>query len=1263
VASRGEDDRWRGHDRGPPTAPAGRSAPVDPRTTPLTQPRTRTHRPETQTAGARPRTVQHQHARGGLLRAAARGLGIVLLTVLPLAALGLGLVYVKLQYGSIPLHFMVEPIRNALRAELDGIEIGIGDAALFRNAAGGIELRLLNVSLASSKGDTAVRTDEALVGLDAAALLTGRVAASRIVLVAPRLALSREPGGNLALRHALIPPGQLPTGRPDDGLHPAGPVTVAEGNAAGPGAPVAARVNPGQWLGDLVKRARRGGDATSHLKAFGVRDAVLEIEDGRQSSIWTVPEFEIEIDHHKNRSVVRGQGRVAPGGETFSLGFLLEEAEKAQTLKLKTTFNGLRPRALARAIPQFAGLAGVDLALEGSGDIGLTSDGDVIDAALNVVFEGGRLAFGGETALGMEGGTLVARYDRSDRRIVVAPSTFRLEGAWVTVEAVAAPVFADGQAEPVGWKFQVAGRDGAVAGVGGAPGVPIEQLEVQGWISPVTGSTELQRIVFKAGGASVEATGSHSGSGTGTTALEGRIGPFDVAGLGRIWPTGLVPRLRAEVVDRLVGGRIAGGQFRLASGDPRGLDGSGRLTLSLTAEDIALATFAGAPHLTVPRALITVAGPRLELSVPDGQIAFAGNRRLALKGGQLVVTGLDQPVPELEVEGRMQGALSAVMELASHDAVGLIRPDQVPPGTEGRIDAQWRAVMPATGRPTLSDVRLDAKARVSDGRIPNVLGTHDVTGANFTLGVSERTIDVKGEMLLAGVVAKATGQWILSEGGERQAPLTISARLDGADRRQLGLDIEEFVDGEVPLEVQFTPGVGEHSKVSVSANLTGAALMLDGLAWRKDPGRPARLTFDVVRIKGSRSLELQGFRIAGESITVNGTIVIGPDGKAESYKFPGFSLNVVSNLEIEGMRRAGRGWEIKARGKTFDGAELLKSLYTVDQTAQVRRGKPDGTIEIDAMIDTVLGTNDATFKSVHLKLRKSGDSILGLELDGQLDSGQPITARMTSGGGQNRIVHVTTPDAGRALRAIGIYSNMLGGAGELWVYLDGRGTAERAGRIQVSRFRILGDPIVSELVQGADESRPAIATGTPRAQRRVVREEIQFETLRGSFATGNGQVAIESLNAAGPLIGASVRGKMDFRVGRLSLGGTYVPLSGLNRALAGIPLVGEILTGPRGDGIFGITFAVDGPMTRPNVIVNPLSIVAPGVLREIFQMVPDNPQVTPAREGPRPTGGGARVRSSEPEAARRPESGGAAAKSRTLDGWSSQTAPSKGGRN
>ena len=92
-----------------------------------------------------------------------------------------------------------------------------------------------------------------------------------------------------------------------------------------------------------------------------------------------------------------------------------------------------------------------------------------------------------------------------------------------------------------------------------------------------------------------------------------------------------------------------------------------------------------------------------------------------------------------------------------------------------------------------------------------------------------------------------------------------------------------------------------------------------------------------------------------------------------------------------------------------------------------------------------------------------------------------------------------------------------------------------------------------------------------------------------------------------------MRGKVDFRAQTLNVGGTYVPLSGLMRAPAPIPLLGPLLTGPRGEGMFGITFAIQGSMAKPQVIVNPLSLLTPGIIREIFQMTPEDPRVRAAR--------------------------------------------------
>ena len=81
------------------------------------------------------------------------------------------------------------------------------------------------------------------------------------------------------------------------------------------------------------------------------------------------------------------------------------------------------------------------------------------------------------------------------------------------------------------------------------------------------------------------------------------------------------------------------------------------------------------------------------------------------------------------------------------------------------------------------------------------------------------------------------------------------------------------------------------------------------------------------------------------------------------------------------------------------------------------------------------------------------------------------------------------------------------------------------------------------------------------------------------------------------------------------------------RALAPIPLLGPLLTGPRGEGMFGITFAIQGSMAEPQVIVNPLRSITPGIFREIFQITPEDPRVMP-RDQPPARNDGARASSS-----------------------------------
>ena len=87
----------------------------------------------------------------------------------------------------------------------------------------------------------------------------------------------------------------------------------------------------------------------------------------------------------------------------------------------------------------------------------------------------------------------------------------------------------------------------------------------------------------------------------------------------------------------------------------------------------------------------------------------------------------------------------------------------------------------------------------------------------------------------------------------------------------------------------------------------------------------------------------------------------------------------------------------------------------------------------------------------------------------------------------------------------------------------------------------------------------------------------------------------------GDTVGGTARGFIYTDRRQYDLTGTYVPLFGLNNAFQQIPILGPLLGGREGEGLVGVTFAVQGPLDNPVFRINPLSILLPGAFRELFE--------------------------------------------------------------
>ena len=106
-------------------------------------------------------------------------------------------------------------------------------------------------------------------------------------------------------------------------------------------------------------------------------------------------------------------------------------------------------------------------------------------------------------------------------------------------------------------------------------------------------------------------------------------------------------------------------------------------------------------------------------------------------------------------------------------------------------------------------------------------------------------------------------------------------------------------------------------------------------------------------------------------------------------------------------------------------------------------------------------------------------------------------------------------------------------------------------------------------------------------------EGIRFTDFEMKFKNYKGLTTIEEMYAIGPAVSILMDGYIESKK-LISLSGTLVPATTINRTIASIPLLGNILVGKKtGEGVFGVSYKIKGPPGNLNTTVNPIKTLTP----------------------------------------------------------------------
>lgn len=1218
-----------------------------------------------------------------------------LVLLIAVGAVG-GMAYVRLAHGPISLKFLTPYIEKGINAELAGLTARMDEALLAVSDDGILEFRLSNLRLTQPDGDVVATIPLAAVELSRSALWSLQLVPARIDLIGAKLSLTYTEaagltmnfvtGNEAAARDLTAPLSSQASTNPAAAPQPASPGNIEAMNQR--------RFDLGGMIADATAKARDRLKGASFLNQIGVRDGSIALDNLGVRSQWRVTEGVVDLLHGDVGSAVSAKATIASERGPWTLTLRSEATDNGGAVQLAATIRGLVPRTLGLAIPQLSLLETLDAPINADSMLTLAGDGKVLTGNLGIAIGRGQflLPAVGDVPFAMDNGQIGLTYDGKLRRFELSQSMLSWGNSRVGLVGSAVGDTSDTNR---GWTIDLATAGGQLtAEEFGVPPVAIENGVLKGRLLPGAGDVVVTQLSFKAGGTMFSSSGQFltgAAPGAGGAKFDATIGPTTADTLKALWPRALASGGRTWVGERIKRGTVKSGVLHFVSGTfaQRGSlplqdqkpgtvpaqDGTlRRLTIAMEAADITAQPLRWLSPVEAPRALIRLENQAIEITVPDANIVISPTRKVPIKLGRFASANLESDPPDAEITFKTLGPLVPVLDVLDQSPLRLLRSNGLTTdGIDGKVDGQVKLTFPLISDLDAKVVKIEAKARVVDGRAKQLAGLFDVHGATIAVDVTDAAVGVSGDLLANGVPVKLGWQRILEENSEKQPPLRLSATLDNADRNQLGIDINHIVQGEVPVEILIEKGQADEASVRMRANLTNADISLDAIAWRKLPGKTVSLGADVVKGK-THKFELQNLRVVGDDVAIEGMIGIGADNRLREVNLSSFSLNVITHLDIQALLKPDAGgdkagvWQVKVRGQNFDGRDLFRSLFSVgpagpEKTA--KSAKPSAGMDIDAEIDNVIGHTEVSLRGLKVKMSRRAEKMVSMDARGTLDGGAPLIVSMTPEAGQPRRLLADTTDAGQAFKLIGFYPNMQVGRARIELNVDGRGPAEKTGIVWVEDFKILGDPVVSEVLGSAPEASDD-AKAVRRSKKAAQREVFEFDRMKVPFSVGYGQFVIENAYLRGPLLGVNLVGKADFKLRSLNLGGTYIPLQGINNAFGEVPILGALVSGPKGDGAFGITFAVQGSMSQPQVLVNPLSIVAPGIFREMFQMTNPNPKVIPRDEKAPSAPVEKRVRaSSSPGGAVQapnttPTPTDKAGNVGAVDGWASEASPSKG---
>ncbi|OYU76980.1 MAG: hypothetical protein CFE32_07815 [Alphaproteobacteria bacterium PA3] len=642
-------------------------------------------------------------------------------------------------------------------------------------------------------------------------------------------------------------------------------------------------------------------------------------------------------------------------------------------------------------------------------------------------------------------------------------------------------------------------------------------------------------------------------------------GEIDVETLMAGWPKGFLPETRTAIAnvvkegvgqtDRLVL-RIPAG---LVKGDPGAAE---RIALDF---DIRDATVLYLPQMT---ALTEVSG-KAHLTGDSFHVAIDAGKLgdLTLSESSFAIPKFRPKDSEGVVHAKVSGSVALMAQEADREPLRLLSKAQFDPARlDGEGNLELDLSLPLTAQLQPEAVKVQASGRFEQASLQNAFAGLDANDGTVKLAIDNGKVDVSGQAWIAGNPFDFT--WV----SEPEMALTPGTRLvadgmvDLASLIQIGVDVTAYATGPVRLKLDAQSRGQNLIGADLDADFKTATIVLPGSLWTKPEGEAGHATTRITtRVDGGWTANQLTFDAKGAD--VRGDLAFSEKLDLVGADFSRIAVSRAADLALR-ISEDANGLNVNAKGEFLDLSPFLIKRDVTERTVDLL----DRPLNLSASIKRLATGQSAALDNVEASILRDQDGWRSLTMTGSSPSGQTQVVMSQQQDGRRNIVG-TLSDAGFFASLIYPGAPLTGGTGTIEGELPVVG-ADSAGTLMVE-------------VKGVSY---APAKQSP----------ILFDLVRLPMTVNGGIIALRDGKADGAAYTVKASGYVDLEDGKLDIRGVATP-GGLNRALGEMPLFGSLLGGGQDEGLVGLTFTAQGSLANPKLRTNPISALAPGFLRKLFE--------------------------------------------------------------